>query len=72
MDNKFREIRVADTLAQPVNGKHPYIAPQCKVIPIEQTSLICTSVVVDKGSKEDDYEDKGDQEGDDFEVDLGF
>ena len=53
--------------------KQPYIAPQCEVIPVEQTAFICTSVTVENStSTEDDYDDMGDQEGGEHEVDLGF
>ena len=72
MNKQFKETQAADMLAQPVKGKQPYISPQFDVIPVEQTSLVCTSVSVGQGSIEDDYDDKGDREGDDFEVDLDF
>lgn len=44
MNRKLKEKQAADNLAQPANGKHPYVSPQWNVIPIEQTSLICTSM----------------------------
>ena len=49
-----------------------YMPPQCEVIEAENNQLICSTVTPSNGSQEDDYEDKGDQEGDDFDVDLGF
>ncbi len=52
--------------------KLPYLAPWCEVIEAENNQLICSTVTPSNGSQEDDYEDKGDQEGDDFDVDLGF
>ena len=72
MNSKTKSKQVADMFEQSAKGKHPYIAPRFEAIPIEQTHLICTSVTVKDGSNESDYEDKGDREGDDFEVDLGF
>ena len=72
MKSKMKETQVADMLAQFAKEKHPYISPRFEAIPVEQTHLICTSVQVGQGSTEDEYEDKGDREGDDFEVDLGF
>ena len=72
MNKQTKEMQVADIFVQPAKDKHSYISPIFEIIPVEQTSLICTSVPVGKGSTEDDYEDKGDREGDDFEVDLGF
>ena len=72
MDNQFKEMQACDILARFAKGKHPYIAPRFEAIEVERTSLICTSVPVSAGSSESEYEDKGDREGDDFEVDLGF
>ena len=65
-------MQVADILVLPAKDKHPYVLPQFETIPVEQTHLICTSVQAGQGSTEDDYDDKGDREGDDFEIDLGF
>ena len=50
----------------------PYLAPWCEVVEAENSQLICSTVTPSNGSQEDDYEDKGDQEGDDFDVDLDF
>lgn len=72
MNNKFQEKQVADMLAPLAKGKRPYVAPKWEAIPIEQTHLICTSVEIGSGSRESEYEDKGERDGDDFEVDLGF
>ena len=68
----MKETHIADMLMRFAKGKHPYISPQFEAIPVEQTHLICTSVPVGKGSTEEEYEDKGDHDGSDFEVDLGF
>ena len=68
----MKEMQACDMLARFAKGKHPYISPKCEVIEVEKTSLICTSVPVSPGTAESEYEDKGEREGDDFEVDLGF
>lgn len=68
----MKETQVCDILARFAKGKHPYISPKCEVIEVEKTNLICISVPVSAGTVETEYEDKGECEGDDFEVDLGF
>ena len=72
MNRKQEESSFAPLGEQAAHGKQPYIPPMFRAIPVEQTSLICTSVPVSQESDESDYEDKGDREGDDFEIDLGF
>ena len=73
MNSKIQTRQVADMSVHPASDRQSYLPPRIEVIPVEQLSMICTSVNVDKNSsKEDDYEDKGDQEGDDFGVDLGY
>ena len=72
MNSKIQTKQVADMSVQPANDRQPYLPPRIEVFPVEQLSMICTSVKIGQGSTEDDYEDKGDHEGDDFEVDLGF
>ena len=68
----MKETQVCDMLSRFAKGKHPYIAPRFEAIEVEKTNLMCTSVPVSAGTVESEYEDKGDKEGDDFEVDLGF
>ena len=46
MNSKMTEMHAADMLARFVKGKHPYIAPQCEVIEVEEMRLICTSPTV--------------------------
>ena len=75
MDKKMKEMQemqACDMLARFAKGKHPYISPKCEVIEVEKTNLICTSVPVSAGTVETEYEDKGEREGDDYDVDLGF
>ena len=48
MNKQFKEQAVINILVQSVEGKQPYIAPQCEVIPIEQVSFYCASIPLKK------------------------
>ena len=70
MNRKFKEKQIIIS----VSKKHPYIPPQCNAISVEKTHLICTSIVPKSDdTKEDDYEDRGEQDnGDSWDIGIGF
>ena len=73
MNKQTKEMQVADIFVQPAKDKHPYIVPRFEAIPVERTSLICTSVQAGQGSTEDDYDDKGDiDNGDNWDINIGY
>ena len=61
---------------QSVEGKQPYIAPQCEVIPIEQVSFYCASIPLKKdelsGGGQGDYDEEEEKDGGTGEINIGF
>ena len=74
MNKQFKEKQLVDQLTPINTAKRAYIPPSLKVIPVEQTQFICTSVYPkNQDTKEEDYEDKGEQDnGDSWDIEIGF
>ena len=76
MNNKMKEMQVAELLAQPIRGKCPYVSPKWDTIFVEQTHLICTSIPLDKdnlsGGGANDYDEDEEKDGGTSEINIGF
>ncbi len=69
MNRKVREKEGTDLLNQLATQHESYISPHCETIPVEQEYFICTSVIPNQGgSTEPDFDEKGDIDGGDWEV----
>ena len=76
MNKQFKEQAVINILVQSVEGKQPYIAPQCEVIPIEQVSFYCASIPLKKdelsGGGQGDYDEDEEKDGGTGEINICF